>query len=161
MALGSVALPCCLIIAILRPNKSLTATQVVQPSFKYVMPWSDDYAPPTLTLYQNLSNAILGFTGVPDARTAFFGQYNDGVKWTIESWGGGVSDAVEDGNGGYNVTLLVGPRFSLVPSEVGPTASLLVNYIEIFNVDANGVATYLYSLDPDGVSGGRFVESCP
>ncbi len=128
----------------------LSAAQAPAPSFADVTVWgTGDLDPQTQALYQNLANAIAGFVGVPDSRWAYYGLYNDGTTWAIGSWGGSVLNAVPDGNGGYQVSMTVGPNFSISPG-------LIVGggYYEIFNVDAAGVVTFIGSQDPNNASGG-------
>ena len=153
--LGALALATCVVVLSARPGRRLTAAQLPVPSFTYVVPWSNDYDPQTQALYQNLSNAIAGFNGVPNARWAYYSYYNDGVNWSIGSWGGGVCDAVPDGNGGYNVKVLVGPNISMSPQGSGTPMG---QYFEIFNVDANGDVTFVSSNDLEGWGGGQLVE---
>ncbi len=151
LALGSLALAACVVLANGRIGTRLAAAQA--PSFTDVTVWSDSLDPQTQTLYQNLASAIAGFSGVPDVRSAYYSYYNDGTNWAIASWGASVLGAVPDGNGGYNVTLTVGPNFSI------STGTYVVgDYSEIFNVDANGVVTYVGSQDPDNSGGGPLCE---
>lgn len=153
--LGSLALASCVVLAA-RTGTRLSAAQNPPPSFEYVTVYgSSSLDPQTQTLYQNLANAIAGFAGVPNARVAYYSYYNDGVNWVIGSWGASVSAAAADGNGGYNVTLFVGPIFATVPQG---SCDVFGEYTEIFNVDANGVVTYVSSQDPQGSSGGQLAE---
>jgi len=154
LALGSLALAAC---AVLTSRTRLAAAQAPAPSFAYVSVWGADVLDPqTQALYQNLANAIAGFSGVPNARWAYYGSYNDGVNWAIGSWAASVDSAVADGNGGYNVTLLVGPIFTATPQTANSVGG---GYTEIFNVDANGAVTYISSQDPDGCTGGQLIEA--
>ncbi len=128
----------------------LSAAQAPAPSFADVSVWGiDNLDPQTQVLYQNLANAIAGFAGVPNSRWAYFSLYNDGTTWAIGSWGGSILNAVPDGNGGYNVTMTVGPNFSISPGMIVDGG-----YYEIFNVNAAGVVTFIGSQDPDNASGG-------
>jgi len=153
LALGSLALAACAVFAS-RPGTRLAAAQAPAPSFAYVSVWGfDDLDPQTQTLYQGLANAIAGFSGVPNARGAHYSYYNDGTTWAIACWGAAITDAAPDGNGGYNVTLTVGPNFS-----ISPGTDVVGGYSETFHVDANGVVTYVSSQDPYGWAGGQLIE---
>jgi hypothetical protein len=155
LGLGFLALAACVGIAN-RPGRRASASQVLPPSFAHVTVWSTDLDPQTQTLYQNLANAIAGFNGAPDARAAYYSYYNDGVNWAIGSWEATVLDAAPDGNGGYNVTLPVGPNFTTTPQTAN---GVLGGYREVFNVNANGGVTYVGWLDAtDGVAGGQLIE---
>ena len=157
--LGSLAVALCGIVALPwgRSGTRVTAAQLPQPSFAYVTPWSTNLDAQTQALYQNLSNAIAGFTGVPAARPAYYSFYNDGVNWSIGAWGGGVINAVADGDGGYNVTLTVGPIFATIPQN-GSANDVGGAYYEIFNVGADGTVTYMSSQDPLGSASGQLTE---
>jgi len=150
LALGSLALAAGIVLAS-RPGTRLAAAQA--PSFADVTVWSTNLDPQTTALYQNLANAIAGFSGVPDARGAYYSYHNDGTTWAIACWGATITDAAPDGNGGYNVTLTVGPDFS-----ISPGTYVVGGYSETFHVDANGVVTYVSSQDPDGWAGGQLIE---
>jgi hypothetical protein len=155
LGLGLIALAACIVFAG-RASKRLSAAPSVPPSFAYVTVWGfDDLEPPTPALYHNRANAIAGFSGVPNDRGAYYSYYNDGVNWIIGSWGASVSVAAADGNGGYNVTVLVGPIFAATPPGFGDAIG---GYSEIFNVDTNGVVTYVSSQDPQGWAGGALIE---
>jgi hypothetical protein len=93
-------------------------------------------------LYQNMANVLTGVSAIPGARTSFWSA----VGPSITGWGGSVSSVVPDGLGGNFVTVLTDPNLST--GEVP-----FLNYSEVWDVDANGNATFVQSLDPDGVSG--------
>jgi hypothetical protein len=156
LGLGLLALAACVGIAT-RPGRRVSASQVQPPSFASVTVWGlTDLDPQTQALYQNLANAIAGFTGAPDARAAYYSYYNDGVNWAIGSWSASVVDAAPDGNGGYNVTLPVGPIFTTTPQTANGVCG---GYQEIFNVDANGGVTYVGWQDTvGGMVGSRLGE---
>jgi len=153
LGLGSLALAACAFLAFGRPGTRLSAAQAPAPSFAEVSVWSSDLDPQTTALYQSLANAVAGFSGVPDARGAYYSYYNDGITWAIGSWGASVTNAVPDGDGGYNVTLTVGPNFS-----ISPGTHVAGTYYETYNVDANGVVTFVGWQDPDNCGGGPLVE---
>ena len=155
LGLGVFALASCVLL-VGRTGTRLAAAPIPAPSFAYVTVWGiSNLDPATGALYQNLANAIAGFPGVPNDRGVYFSYYNDGVNWIIGSWAASVSEAAADGNGGYNVTVLVGPIFTTVPQGFG---NALGNYTEVFNVDANGVVTFVGSQDPEGWAGRRLIE---
>lgn len=157
LALGSLALAACVVFAHGRPGTRLSAAQAPAPSFALVSVWGfTSLDPQTQTLYQNLASAIAGFSGVPNARWAYYSYYNDGTNWAIGSWGASVDYATADGNGGYNVKLLVGPNFTTTPRNLNTVSG---GYNEIFHVDANGFVTYVSSYDPQGMAGHQLIES--
>jgi len=153
LALGSLTIAACLALA---GRARLSASQAPAPSFEYVTVWgADGLDPQTLANYQALADAIARFSGVPNARWTYYGAYNDGVNWAIGSWGASVSSAVADPNGGYNVTLLVGPNFTVTTQDANIVGG---TYTEIFHVAADGTVTYISSQDPDGNGGGQLIE---
>ena len=123
------------------------------PSFGTVTVWGiDTLDPDTQVLYRQLADAVATVQVVPNDRLNFYAYHNDGVNWIIGSWGSSVTDAQPNPNGGYDVTLVVGPAFAKTPYE----AQICVSggYSEVYWVDPNGNVQFLGAQDPDNRAGG-------
>ena len=118
-----------------------------QPVWAVNVLWSLDLDPQDQLLYQNMANVLTGVSAIPGPRATFWSA----IAPSITGWGGGVSDVVPDGLGGYLVTVRTGP-FVTLPDGTSPIAVL--DYSEQWHVDANNNPTFVQSLDPYDESGG-------
>jgi hypothetical protein len=112
--------------------------------------WGLTLEPNTRARYERMAILLSNFTVVPVDRTNYYSQFLS----HIGSWGGMVAVVLEDGSGGYIVTMTVEGFVDPVQLDNDQTGllpmTLLGHYSEIYQVDATDRVTYRGASIPDG-----------
>ena len=113
--------------------------------------------PATQTLYAQMASTLTGYPNVPPDRTNYYSSVVGQAGYSINGWGGLVSN-VQPNCYGNLVTVQV--FVNLSSDTLGPATIVLSSYyFEQFQVNNDNTINYLGFLDPNATTGQQF-EMC-